>query len=162
MVVCPGSHSKAVIDWDALQIVENQDEEGRIEIVDDDKMYELIGLRAEDEAAEKAAEAFKRHDNGPTSYCEDETLGAAIPVTDEIPGERVMVHDPDNPCMDIGTVYSSMREFRLAVRQFAINEEFELNIYKTDPSRFIGYCKGEGCRWHIVGRRQHDGNTVMV
>jgi hypothetical protein len=59
-------------------------------------------------------------------------------------------------------VYSSMREFRLAVRQFAINEEFELNIYKTDPSRFIGYCKGEGCRWHIVGRRQHDGNTVMV
>lgn len=94
MVVYPGSHSEAVIDWDALQIVENQDEEGRIEIVDDDKMYELIGLRAEDEAAEKAAEAFKRHDNGPTSYCEDETLGAAIPVTDEIPGERVMVHDP--------------------------------------------------------------------
>jgi hypothetical protein len=90
MVVHPGSHSRPVIDWDALQIVENQDEEGRIEIVDDDKMYELIGLRAEDEAAEKAAEAFKRHENGPTSggndsYCEDETLGAAIPITDEIP-----------------------------------------------------------------------------
>jgi hypothetical protein len=67
MVVHPGSHPGPVIYWDALQIVENQDEEGRIEIVDDDKMYELIGLRAEDEAAEKAAEAFKRHENGPTS-----------------------------------------------------------------------------------------------
>jgi hypothetical protein len=100
-------------------------------------MYELIGLRAEDETAEKAGEAFKRQGNGPSSgvnssYCENETVDATIPVDDEIPEERVLLHDPDKPCIDIGIVYPSMRNFRLAVRQFAINEEFELEIYKTD------------------------------
>jgi hypothetical protein len=49
LVVHPSGRPKVGIDWDALQIVERQDEEGRIEIVDDDRMYELIGLRAEDE-----------------------------------------------------------------------------------------------------------------
>ena len=163
MVVHPSGHPKVGIDWDALQIVERQDEEGRIEIVDDDRMYELIGLRAEDEAAEKAGEAFKMQEGDVNrSYSENETIDAAIPVDDEIPDERVMLHDPDKPCMDIGTVYPSMRDFRLAVRQFAINEEFELEIYKTDLSRFIGNCKREGCPWHIVGRRQQSRNSVMV
>jgi hypothetical protein len=49
LVVHPSGHPKVGIDWDALQIVERQDEEGMLEIVDDDRMYELIGLRAEDE-----------------------------------------------------------------------------------------------------------------
>jgi hypothetical protein len=101
-------------------------------------MYELIGLRAEDEAAEKAGEAFKMQEcDVNRSYSENETIDAAIPVDDEILDERVMLHDPDKPCMDIGTMYPSMRDFRLAVRQFVINEEFELEIYKTDPSRLV-------------------------
>jgi hypothetical protein len=159
----PNTHPKVGIDWDALQIVECQDEEGRIEIVDDDRMYELIGLRAEDEAAQKAGEAFKMQEGDVNrGDCENGTIDATIPIDDEIPDERVMLHDLDKPCMDIRTVYPSMRDFRLAVRQFAINEEFELEIYKTDLSRFIGNCKGEGCPWHIVGCRQQSGNSVMV
>jgi hypothetical protein len=38
-----------LVDWDSLRIEENRDEEGRIEIVDDEVMYELLGFRAEDE-----------------------------------------------------------------------------------------------------------------
>lgn len=68
----------------------------------------------------------------------------------------------DKPCMDIGSVYPSMKEFSLAMGQFAINEEFELDIEKTDKSRYIDNCKAEDCPWHIVGRRQPDGNTIMV
>ncbi|KAJ1260790.1 hypothetical protein BS78_10G259100 [Paspalum vaginatum] len=48
-----------VIDWDALHIIDLQDEEGNVEIVDENQMYDLLGLRAEDEAAEKASEAAK-------------------------------------------------------------------------------------------------------
>ncbi|KAJ1260791.1 hypothetical protein BS78_10G259100 [Paspalum vaginatum] len=33
--------------------------EGNVEIVDENQMYDLLGLRAEDEAAEKASEAAK-------------------------------------------------------------------------------------------------------
>ena len=73
-----------------------------------------------------------------------------------------MMHDPNRPRMDLGTVYPNMKEFRLAVRQFAINEEFELHIVKTDPTRYIGNCKGEDCHWHLVGRRQPVGCTIMV
>ena len=43
-----------LVDWDTLRIEESQDEEGRIEIVDDEVMYELLGFRAEDEEAGKA------------------------------------------------------------------------------------------------------------
>ncbi|KAG2620415.1 hypothetical protein PVAP13_3NG093160 [Panicum virgatum] len=41
-----------------------------------------------------------------------DTVGAAIPVEDDVPGERILVYDPNNPCMDIGTVYPNMEEFR--------------------------------------------------
>jgi hypothetical protein len=76
--------------------------------------------------------------------------------------EKVIVYDPDKPCMNIGSVYPNVKEFRLSMRQFAINEEFELAIEKTGKKRYIGNCKAEDCPWHIVGRRQPDGKTVMV
>ena len=77
-------------------------------------------------------------------------------------GERILVYDPNKPCMDISTVYPNMKEFRLAMRQFAINEELELHIVKSEPQRYIGDCNAEGCPWHIVGRRQPDGATIKV
>ena len=54
-----------------------------------------------------------------------------------------MVHDPNRPSMDLGTVYPNMKKFRLAVRQFAIRAKFELHIVKIDPTRYIADCKGE-------------------
>ncbi|WVZ96919.1 hypothetical protein U9M48_042499, partial [Paspalum notatum var. saurae] len=137
-----------VIDWDALHIIDPQDEEGRVEIVDENQMYDLLGLRAEDEAAKEASD--------------DDTTGAAIPVDDDIPGERVMVHDPNKPSMALGTTYPNMVVFRLAMRQFAINEEFKLRIDKSDQVRYVAGCKHKNCPWRIVGRRQPDGNTIMV
>jgi len=91
-----------------------------------------------------------------------DTEGAAIPVSDAIPDEVVITYDKDHPKMDLGTMYPSMKEFRLAVRQFAINEEFELAIKKTDRTRYIANCNADDCPWHIVGRTQPDGRTVMV
>ena len=137
-------------------------------MVDDEVMYALSGLRLEDEEADKAREAARKvcgEQNDDT--WEVDTTGAAIDVDDYLPGERTVVHDPNRPRMDLGTVYPNMKEFRLAMRQFAIRAEFELHIVKTDPTRYIADCKGEGCngercRWHLVGCRQPDGCTVMV
>ena len=70
------------------------------------------------------------------------------------------MYDADKPCMNIGSVYPSMKEFRLAMRQFAINEEFELAIKKTDRTRYIANCNADDCPWHIVGRTQPDERTV--
>ena len=48
------------IDWDKLLIEGTRDDEGRLEIIDDDVMYELLRFRAEDEAAEKARGAANK------------------------------------------------------------------------------------------------------
>jgi hypothetical protein len=73
-----------------------------------------------------------------------------------------VVRDPNRSNMDLGIAYPNMKEFRLAVRQFAINKEFELHIVKRDPTRYIADCNGEDCPWHLVRCRQFDGCTVMV
>ena len=73
-----------------------------------------------------------------------------------------MVNDPNKPCMGIGTVYPNMVEFRLVVRQFAINEEFALQTVKTDIERFIGKCMAPDCPWHIHSQKQHHSKIVMV
>jgi hypothetical protein len=117
-----------------------------------------LGLRDDEEKTRKAAGVATDKGKDP----DQNTEGAALPVDDSIPGERVIVYDPDNPCMNLGSVYPDMKQFRLAIRQFAINKEFELHTEKTDPTRFIGNCMEEGCPWHIVGRRQPDHKTVMV
>lgn len=163
-VVSPPS----AVDWDRLEVLERNDDEGRLEIVGDDAFYEMLGLRAEDEQAKRirqseavAGDTNSNADNGKAPAGEDNT-GAAIPVDDAIPGERVMAYDPNNPCMALGTIYPSMPEFRIAMRQFAINKEFELHVAKTDRVRYIGNCKVDGCPWHIVGHRQPDLKTVKV
>jgi hypothetical protein len=117
-----------------------------------------LGLSDEEEKARKAAGVPTDKGKGPDENIE----GAVLPVDDNIPGERVIVYDPDKPCMNLGSVYPDMKQFRLAIRQFAINEEFELRTQKTDPIRFIGNCMEEGCPWHLVGRTQPDHKTVMV
>ena len=97
-----------------------------------------------------------------TADIDIDTTGAAIPVDDHVPEERIYGYDPNKPCMDIGTVYPNMKEFRLAMKQFAINEEFELHLVKTDKKRYIANCNADGCPWHINGRTQPDKTTVKV
>ena len=59
-------------------------------------------------------------------------------------------------------MYPNMKEFRLAMKQFAINEEFELHLVKTDKKRYIADCNAADCPWHINRRTQPDGITVKV
>jgi len=126
-----------LVDWDTLRIEESRDEEGRIEIVDDEVMYELLGFRAEDVAQKGCTtdvindvdEHFDTtgaandvdEDFDTTGAANDvdedfDTTGAAIDVDDYLPGERIVVHDPNGPSLDLGSVYPNMKEFRLAVR----------------------------------------------
>lgn len=42
-----------------------------------------------------------------------------------------------------------MKGFRLVVRQYVINNEFELSIEAIDPTRYRGFCLGGDCPWSI-------------
>ena len=156
-----------LIDWDTLVIQESHDEEGRIETIGQDELYIILGLKDEDERAKKAAEAAAKEAAAQAAETQGGTMpldidGAAIPVDDVIPEELHLRYDKDKTQMKLGLCYPDMDEFRMAVRQYAINEEFELGTEKSDKKRFRGYCTGEDCPWRIVGNRQSDKRTIMI
>ncbi|XP_066324203.1 uncharacterized protein [Miscanthus floridulus] len=159
------------VDWDRLQIADTIDEEdeGVLYIIDEDQLFCLLGLRTDDDQydrpSEAEAQATAERDSTAENRTADidiDTTGAAIPVDDHVPGKRLYTYDPIKPCMDIGTVYPNMKEFRLAMKQFAINEEFEFHLVKTDKKRYTANCADGDCPWHINGRTQPDGTTMKV
>jgi hypothetical protein len=69
----------------------------------------------------------------------------------------------NNPVIEPGSLYATMYHFRLAIRQYAINKEFELGIEATNKTRFRGYCKGPNCPWSIHARPERKGApTIQV
>jgi hypothetical protein len=44
--------------------------------------------------------------------------------------------------MEHRSVYLSMKEFMLAMRQYAIDKEFELGTEATEKTRYRVYCRG--------------------
>uniref|UniRef100_A0A0A9G375 Transposase MuDR plant domain-containing protein n=1 Tax=Arundo donax TaxID=35708 RepID=A0A0A9G375_ARUDO len=127
----------------------------------DEQMYVALGLRAEDERVQKAAQ--EGDIEGATqgvgvqggaaqggcaqggaaqggAAARDDTHGAAIPVEDYAPLQ--IIYDKDNPKFKLGTMFPNMKEFKLAVRQWAINTEFELATEKSCKTKFRGYKEG--------------------
>jgi hypothetical protein len=75
---------------------------------------------------------------------------------------EVSLCDWNNPVMMLESRYKDMATFRLAIRQFAINHEFELGIEATSRSRFRGYCKGGGCPRRINARVERPGSATII
>jgi hypothetical protein len=55
-----------------------------------------------------------------------------------------------------------MYDFRLAVKQHAIVNEFELGIEMSSKKRFWGFCKAAGCPWIIRARTQRDKSVRVL
>ena len=90
--------------------------------------------------------------------------GAAIPTSDEVLGEMVISYDKNNSSMEVGTLYPTMEEFKLTVRQFAINKEFDLGVEKSCKTTYMAFCKSGDedcpCPWRINGTKQK-GQAAM-
>jgi hypothetical protein len=113
------------IDWDNLEIlplIEEQIGSAR-PLADEDAMYEFLGLREEDERAEK--EAAEKENVVPDDV---DLEGTSLLVDDVIPGEEAIDFGRDDPPMHVGAIYKSMREFRAAAKQHAIKRQFEMGI----------------------------------
>ena len=55
-----------------------------------------------------------------------------------------------------------MTEFRLAMRQYAIDKEFELGIEASTTKKYRGYCRGGDCPWSINARIERDGSPTII
>jgi hypothetical protein len=140
-----------------------------LDIIDEDQLFCLSGLRIDDDQLDKPSDAEAQTVAERDITAENRIAGididtttVAIPVDDHVLGEGLYAYDPNKPCMDIGTVYPNMKEFRLAMKQFAINKEFEFHLVKTDQKRYIADCKDDDYPWHINRRTKPDGSTVKV
>jgi hypothetical protein len=99
-------------------------------------MYVFLGLGDEEmNQTHPKPFNFASHFSSENASLDPSDLDVAMPVDDENAEMLNILHNVDHPDMKLGTTYPSMKEFRLVVRQFAINEEFELGITKSDRSR---------------------------
>ncbi|KAF0888571.1 hypothetical protein E2562_014778 [Oryza meyeriana var. granulata] len=95
----------------------------------DDQLFDLLGLRDEDEKAKNSAHIAGSSNVIETSGHEvlEGTEGAAIPVDNEILGEHVIVHNEDHTCT------SSMRIKTTTASQAWVADK-ATNILKTSPN----------------------------
>jgi hypothetical protein len=144
------------IDWDSLQIEARWQEEEQV-ICCEERLYEKLGLKDEDEKATKEREACDRRGH--------------VVVLDENGNEAVCAGkvadidafcDRTNPIMCVGTRYKNMHSFWLAMREYAIRHEFELGIDASSPIKYRGYCKGGGCPWRINARPEMHGEPIII
>ncbi|WVZ77944.1 hypothetical protein U9M48_025731 [Paspalum notatum var. saurae] len=61
------------------------------------------------------------------------------------------VEDYAIPCMPL--------DLERALKQYTIVHEFEFGTEKSDPDRFRGFCKANGCPWKINAKTQADSNV---
>jgi hypothetical protein len=126
-----------IVDWATLQIEETHDDEGRIQLISESHMCQVLGLT--DEGTTNVPR--QRYDHGmDENEFEQDIDGAAIPTNDTVTGEVVISYDKNNPSMEVGTQYPSMEEFKLAVRTFAIKKEFWLGVEKSTTEKYRGFC----------------------
>jgi hypothetical protein len=111
-----------------------------LESVMRDAMYVFLALGDEDEEMNRThpkPRNFASHFSSESNSFDPSDLDAAMPVDDENAEMLNILHDVDHPDLKLGTLYPSMKEFRLAMRHYAINEEFDPGITKSDSIECI-------------------------
>jgi hypothetical protein len=68
----------------------------------------------------------------------------------------------ENLRFKVNESFSTMKDFRLAVRQYGIVRGFKVHKVRTDKTRYRAECKAERCPWRIVARKLRDQPTVVV
>ena len=73
-------------------------------------------------------------------------------------------YDKKDPPMAVGTVYSDILAFKLALATYSMKHEFHYNIEESGTGRYRASCsaKNEGCRWRIHASTLKDGVTIKV
>ena len=66
--------------------------------------------------------------------------------------------------MAVGTLYSNMDAFKLALASHSTKYKFHYKIEKSDKTRHTVHCSGKNvtCRWRLHASILGDGVTVKV
>jgi len=87
-------------------------------------------------------------------------------VSDRVPdGLPDLNYDKKNPPMAVGTLYSDMDAFKIALATHCAIGEHQYVIDKSDPGRYRVHCKFReelDCPWRIHASALKDGVTIKV
>jgi hypothetical protein len=120
-----------LFDWDSMVLSGLWEEEGRRDVLSEMQMYSQLGLIEEDETKENRRDEALR--GGISNLDESDHIDLGDhnidqPCEDYLPDEKIVKYDKINPSMQPDNLFPNMKEFRIAMRQYAIKDEFELGI----------------------------------
>lgn len=72
------------------------------------------------------------------------------------------MHNRNNPNFSKDITFPNGKEFKLAMRQHAINGEFKVNVSHSDTTRYIATCASVDCKWRIYAVKLRDSSTFTV
>ena len=164
------NQEEPLIDWSLIEIAPPISDDSMcdplgINDVDipitEENMCDLLGIN--DEAVPEPPPSPPREE---VYMAEEEErqlfIEAAIPMDDSVPPDEEIAYDKENPQMYLGALFPSMKDFRMAIRQYAIKREIDIWGYKTDKKRYLGKCRAKGCPWRITARIRTDGQSIRV
>ncbi|KAJ1401166.1 Transposase, MuDR, plant [Sesbania bispinosa] len=126
-------------DYDPSFIVEEErHDENNDELSDYEEKHDLITFEHSDE--DKVPIYFDRGMNG-----------------------KLFVYEPDGKVkLEIGLLFIDVDEFRAALRDFVIQEGFEIKRIKNEKARVTARCAADGCCWRIHASPTPDGKTYKI
>ena len=73
-------------------------------------------------------------------------------------------YDKKDSPMSVGTMYSDMDAFKIALATHAVKHEFNYDIEKSDTGRYrVNYSQQSvGYRWRLYASTLRDGHTIKV
>jgi hypothetical protein len=64
--------------------------------------------------------------------------------------------------LEVGLLFVDVNEFRTALRDFVIQEGFEIKRIKNEKARVTAICAADGCCWRIHASPTPDGKTYKI
>ena len=158
------TETAATVDWNVVELDEPTDLV--IAPMPDIEMAKLFGIPVDDRDKQERGESSL------PANADEEVDGqlmeqAADEVDDAHDDELVHVYDKENPVIEVGKLFPSMKEFRMCFKTYAVKHEFDAKTVWTDRKKFYARCRGfdgsvKPCKWYISARLQPDGSTVRV
>ena len=139
----------------------------------DTEMANFFGIPVDpvDDQDEEERDESSLPNDANIDACEDVDGQLMKDVADDVDDahddELVSVYDKENPVIEVGKLFPSMKEFRMCFKTYAVKHEFDAKTMWTDRKKFYARCRGfdgsvRPCKWYISARIQPDGSTIRV
>lgn len=156
--------------WDDTPISNPEDPEDEPIGVNEKHLYGVVDLESQKEGT-SGKKTDKEGSSGnevatqdvPNDFDPQHVPEEEVPV-DEI-GNVVplFVHNRENPTFVVDATFPNGEAFKLAMRQFAIKGEFEVNVSHSSKARYIAKCaKTKDCTWRIYARKETKSSVWKV